>query len=44
VAYGETFPIPEEMSEAAAVARIGAAIDAASAEADRAAGLDRRQA
>jgi lysophospholipid acyltransferase (LPLAT)-like uncharacterized protein len=39
VAYGETFPIPEGMSEEAAAARIGAAIDAASEEADRAAGI-----
>jgi hypothetical protein len=39
VVYGETFPIPEEMSEEAAVSRIGAAIDAATREADTAAGV-----
>jgi hypothetical protein len=39
VVYGETFPIPEEMSDEAAVSRIGAAIDAATREADTAAGV-----
>ena len=39
VAYGEPFPIPAEMSDEAALARIGAAIDAATDEADRAAGI-----
>ncbi len=37
VAYGETFPIPVEMPDEAAGARIGEAIDRATAEADAAA-------
>lgn len=39
VAYGEAFPIPAELSEAEAARRIGTALDAATAEADRAAGV-----
>ena len=39
VAYGEPFPIPREMPEAAALGRIAAALDAATAEADAAAGV-----
>jgi lysophospholipid acyltransferase (LPLAT)-like uncharacterized protein len=41
VAYGDTFPIPVEMSEKAARARIGEAIDRATSEADAAAGAGR---
>ncbi len=39
VAYGEPFPIPEGMSEEAAVSRIASTLDAATAEADEAAGI-----
>ena len=39
VAYGEPFPIPREMPEDAALGRIAAALDAATAEADAAAGV-----
>ena len=39
VAYGEPFPVTAETSEEAALARIGAALDAATAEADAAAGI-----
>jgi lysophospholipid acyltransferase (LPLAT)-like uncharacterized protein len=39
ISYGETFPIPEEMSGEDAASRIGAAIDAATREADAAAGV-----
>jgi lysophospholipid acyltransferase (LPLAT)-like uncharacterized protein len=39
VAYGEPFPIPREMSDEAALARIASALDAATAEADAAAGI-----
>lgn len=39
VAYGEPFPIPPEMSDDAALSRIAGALDAATAEADRAAGI-----
>ena len=39
VAYGEPFPIPEEMGEDAALEKIAAALDAATAEADRVAGI-----
>ena len=39
VAYGEPFPIPEEMGEDAALAKIAGALDAATAEADRVAGI-----
>lgn len=39
VAYGEPFPIPEAMSEEAAASRIASALDAATAEADAAAGI-----
>jgi lysophospholipid acyltransferase (LPLAT)-like uncharacterized protein len=37
VAYGEAFPIPDAMSEAAARDRIGEAIDRATSEAEAAA-------
>ncbi len=40
VAYGEPFPIPEDLPEDAALARIASALDSATAEADTAAGLD----
>ena len=39
VAYGEPFPIPDGMSEEAAASRIASALDAATAEADAAAGI-----
>ena len=39
VAYGEPFPIPREMSDEAALARIASALDAATSEADAAAGV-----
>jgi len=39
VAYGEPFPIPREMSDEAALARIASALDAATSEADAAAGI-----
>ena len=39
VAYGEPFPIPEEMGEDAALEKIAGALDAATAEADRVAGI-----
>ena len=39
VAYGEPFPIAPEHSDEAALARIGAALDDATAEADSAAGI-----
>jgi lysophospholipid acyltransferase (LPLAT)-like uncharacterized protein len=39
IAYGETFPISEEMSDDAAALRIASAIDAATREADAAAGV-----
>lgn len=39
VAYGEPFPIPPEMSDDAALSRIAGALDAATAEADRSAGI-----
>ena len=39
VAYGEPFPISAELSEQAALSRIAAALDGATAEADEAAGL-----
>jgi lysophospholipid acyltransferase (LPLAT)-like uncharacterized protein len=39
VAYGEPFPIPREMSDEAASASIASALDAATAEADAAAGV-----
>lgn len=41
VGYGEPFPIPKEISDEAALGRIGAALDAATAEADAAAGIAR---
>jgi len=37
VAYGEPFPIPDDLRDEAALSKIAAAIDAATAEADRAA-------
>jgi lysophospholipid acyltransferase (LPLAT)-like uncharacterized protein len=39
VAYGEPFPIPADISEEIALARIASALDAATAEADAAVGL-----
>jgi hypothetical protein len=39
VAYGEPFPISRELSDETATARIGAALDDATAEADTAAGI-----
>jgi lysophospholipid acyltransferase (LPLAT)-like uncharacterized protein len=39
VAYGEPFPIPREMPDDAALSRIASALDAATAEADAAAGI-----
>jgi lysophospholipid acyltransferase (LPLAT)-like uncharacterized protein len=39
VAYGEPFPVAEDLPEDAALARIASALDSASAEADAAAGL-----
>jgi lysophospholipid acyltransferase (LPLAT)-like uncharacterized protein len=39
VAYGEPFPIPREMSDEAALARLASALDAATSEADAAAGI-----
>jgi len=39
VAYGEPFPIPEEMTDEAAVSRIASALDAATAQADASAGF-----
>jgi hypothetical protein len=39
VAYGEPFPIARELSDEAGLARIGAALDDATAEADSAAGI-----
>jgi Uncharacterized protein conserved in bacteria len=39
VAYGEPFPIPREMSDESALARIASALDAATSEADAAAGI-----
>jgi lysophospholipid acyltransferase (LPLAT)-like uncharacterized protein len=39
VAYGEPFPIPREMPDDAALGRISSALDAATAEADAAAGV-----
>ena len=39
VAYGEPFPVPPELSDEAALARIGEALDDATAEADSAAGI-----
>jgi hypothetical protein len=39
VAYGDPFPIPDDAPEDAALARIASALDSATAEADRAAGL-----
>jgi hypothetical protein len=39
IVYGETFPIPDGMSGEAAAARIGAALDEATREADAAAGV-----
>ncbi len=39
VAYGETFPIPEGMSDAAALSKIAAALDDATREADARAGV-----
>jgi lysophospholipid acyltransferase (LPLAT)-like uncharacterized protein len=39
VAYGEPFPIPEEMTDETAISRIASALDAATAEADAAAGI-----
>jgi lysophospholipid acyltransferase (LPLAT)-like uncharacterized protein len=39
VTYGEPFPIPREMPDGAAIARIASALDAATAQADAAAGI-----
>jgi lysophospholipid acyltransferase (LPLAT)-like uncharacterized protein len=39
VAYGEPFPIPQDMSDEAALARIASALDAATGQADAAAGV-----
>ncbi len=39
VAYGEPFPVAPDLSDEGALARIGAALDAATAEADAAAGI-----
>ncbi len=39
VAYGEPFPIPRDMPDDAALGRIASALDAATAEADAAAGV-----
>ncbi len=39
VAYGEPFPIPQAMSDKAALARIASALDAATGQADAAAGI-----
>jgi len=39
VGYGEPFPIPQEMSDDAALSRIASALDAATEEADAAAGI-----
>jgi lysophospholipid acyltransferase (LPLAT)-like uncharacterized protein len=39
VAYGEPFPIPEEMTDQAAISKIASALDAATAEADASAGI-----
>jgi lysophospholipid acyltransferase (LPLAT)-like uncharacterized protein len=41
VAYGDPFPIPADVSDETALARIASALDAATAEADAAAGLRR---
>ena len=40
VVYGEPFPIPPELSDGAACERIALALDAATAEADAAAGIE----
>ncbi len=39
VAYGEPFPIPQDMTDEAALARIASALDAATSQADTAAGI-----
>jgi lysophospholipid acyltransferase (LPLAT)-like uncharacterized protein len=39
VAYGEPFPIPQDMSDEAALSRIASALDAATGQADAAAGV-----
>ena len=39
VAYGEPFPIPEEMTDQAAISKIASALDAATLEADTSAGI-----
>ena len=39
VAYGESFPIPPDVSDETALARIASALDAATAQADAAAGI-----
>lgn len=39
VAYGEPFPIPDELGDEAALSKISAAIDAATEEADQATGI-----
>ncbi len=39
VAYGEPFPVPEEMTDQAAISKIASALDAATAKADAAAGI-----
>jgi len=39
VSYGEPFPVPPSMADAEALAKIGASLDAITAEADRASGI-----
>jgi lysophospholipid acyltransferase (LPLAT)-like uncharacterized protein len=39
VSYGEPFPVPASMADAEALARIGASLDAITAEVDRASGI-----
>ena len=39
MAYGEPFPIPREMTDETALVKIASALDAATAQADAAAGI-----